>query len=209
MAGLELFVAASRPSGRRWPPWSRRTCRLRTERRTELRGARIRPFGILCSSEDIAPKANRRSGSSILIRRMASRSPQAEGCPARAFRSAGDPSHAQRGLDPRHRLWRRRGGPFVPGRRRGTCAPCSPPAAPCSISSSTAERPRRSSSRTSSFTPCVGTSMHLDCLEVRLDVEIEAETILELEGARGIARRQGGRRARAHHPRDHDSCPAD
>ena len=57
--------------------------------------------------------------------------------------------------------------------------------------------------------PLRGDVVHLDCLEVRLDEEIQSEVPIELEGDRPGARRQGGRRARARHPRGHGRGAAD
>ena len=54
-----------------------------------------------------------------------------------------------------------------------------------------------------------GNLEHIDLQEVKLDEEIQAEVAIELEGAEDGARRQGGRRARARHPRDHRRSAAD
>ena len=50
--------------------------------------------------------------------------------------------------------------------------------------------------------------LHVDFLEVRLDEKISSTVAIELEGGRGVARREGGRRARPVDPRGQHRGPA-
>ena len=57
--------------------------------------------------------------------------------------------------------------------------------------------------------PVRGDLMHLDCQQVDLAQEIQADIAIELDRRRGRSRRQGGRHPRARHPRHHDRGASD